>query len=303
VKRFQVVAWVPRGLEDRIGPVKTVVENVPCEVSAHGAKHDVDARGLVSGACIKLVVSIADNVSDETAWNTANDVVVRATNRVLHLAAFAGENQKHFRTLQFRDFHDLAVHDLSDQRRRVVGEVPVERIATIRRKGLTPRTQQLLDILAARSESEALWFDALESAFERRTRDAVVAARAAVEVAWKSGAERIRHAHRGTTPRTVAMVEALVAAAVSDALPLPQRLDKHSAPIFGESFKARWKDMTWQQVSELLFTVRNRGAHGSGPVTEMQAHRAVVITRDVLDDIEVVCSAVEGGVSPPPSSI
>jgi hypothetical protein len=310
VTDFRVAAWVPRGLEDSIGPVATVVartaddvvEEVDCEVRAHGAKHEVNGRS-VGGARIEMVFSLVDGANDETAWNTANDVVVRAVNRVLHLAAFAGKNQKHFRTLQVRDFHDIAVFDLTNGERPVSGERPVERNVTIRGTGLTQRTQVLLDVPAARRDSEALWFDALESAFERRVRDAVVAARAAVEVAWKSAVQRVRNAHTGLKPQVAAMVEALVDAAIADSVPLPQKLDKHSAPIFGSSFKDRWNEKTWDRVSKLLFKARNRGAHGSGEVTEEDAHRAVEIARAILDDIEFVCDSVERGQTPPASVI
>jgi hypothetical protein len=299
LKHFELRGWVPRGLEAPVGPVATAVEGVTCELRLRGGKHDF-GQGESPGTEISLRFGLDGAADDQTAWYTAHEIVVRAVNRVLHLVAFAGGNQKRLPVLQFRDFDSIEVVEVGDVERRLEGESPVQRVPWIRRSDQTPRTQELLDMLASRGHAEALWLDALESAFEERPRDAVVAARAAVEVAWREAAESVREAERvHARPRGAAMIEALVDKALADGIPLPQRLHKYSESIFGASFQRRWKAATWNEVRELFSTVRNRGAHGSGSVTENEAHRAVGLARKVLDDIEAVRVAALDGREPP----
>lgn len=304
MKRFELRAWVPRGLEAPLGPLTTNIDDLACEVSMEGAKHDVLPKLGIPGARVRLHFELGDEASDQTAWLTGLTVVVRGVNRVLHLAAFAGENRKRIRGLQFRDFLDVSLVELADVERPIAGEVPFEAPIRIKRTGLTPKTQALLDTIGRQSSSEILWMDSLESAFEERTRDAVVAARAAVEVAWKDAAYAIRDAHAaGASTRALAIIDAHLERVCTDGVALPRQLHDSSQAIFGCSFQHRWSAETWKHVIDLLSTARNRGAHGSGSVDETEAHRAVALARQVLDDIEAVRVAAVAGTAPSPAAI
>lgn len=301
MKQVELRAWVPRGLDEPLGPLSTSVEVAQgqpafeCEVSCRGAK-----RGTLAGARVTVGIWCAAD-SDDELWAAALEAAPAALHRALTLAAFVGKNRKPIRTLRLADFCEVEVIALeAGTERKLEGEIPAERIATIHRRSLTDPTQRLLDGLKARAESEALWLDALESALESRRRDAVVAARAAVEVAWKQAAQEVLEAHLvGATERAREMMAAIVEQACSDMTPLPHRLDRHSASIFGESFQKRWPPNLWNDVQVYLFKARNAGAHGSGAVSDDDAHRTVETARRVLDDLEVVRSANVAHERPP----
>lgn len=292
--RVRLTAWIPRGLEDRLGPVTVRVRNDPaegatgsvdCEVELQGAKRSLsDSR---AGAAATLTFMDQGPTTDDALASAAIDLAPRAFNRIVHLAAFAGNNEKVLRLLDDRDLVDVAISisDSGGSIRSVAVPEKFVRSPRVKGSGLTQRVQALVarTNVAEPEIAEALWLDALEAVFDDRPREALVLARACVEVSWEACVRAVLHARASTwPPEAASYMEALLSHALRAGL--TDRLDHHSALLLGFSFQKGWPPDAWGRLASAI-KARNEAAHGPASADIEEARRAVTIVRAVLDQL------------------
>lgn len=271
-------------------PVGVVeVREQPVTVSFQPWKQEID-HGLVAGAMVHLRYEVSDPKSgDETIAQGALEISLLVANRVVSALAFASDYPREVPPLLALDLHDLGVEeDQGLAGRRTLPPVERRPIRVVHFKGSI--SKERVEHLLARGrlgtgDAEALWSDALEAAYDQRPREAVVAARAAVEVCWEAVARARTDA---SIERESIAVRALLVAHLDEAL-LPRtsvldRLDRYSRSLLGFSLKDEWAER-WDELGT-FFAVRNRGAHGGGVVTQHQALHGVRLSRDVIDRLD-----------------
>jgi len=291
--RVVLTAWIPRGVEEDLGPVTVLVRRDPgadrrssreCQVALRGQRRPApDSR---AGAFATVTFDDDSGASDRALGAVAVETAVLALNRVIHVAAFAGRNRKVLPVVEGRDLEDMAIAVMDASSTRPVNAPGTfARSPRIKGRGLTAKVQAVLarTNVSDPNIAEALWLDALEAVFDDRPREALVLSRACVEVAWEACARAVLAARAQVWPQdAVRCVHALLTHALGAAL--KDRLDAHSELLLGFSFQTAWTGERWGRLNNAI-KARNEAAHGPADADIEDARRAVEIVRDVLDEL------------------
>ncbi|MBI3201453.1 MAG: hypothetical protein HYZ29_07915 [Myxococcales bacterium] len=248
---------------------------------------------------------------DAALASEALEVVVRASNRVVHVAAYVGKNQKPVPMLDLFDLEELVCEDhhgagaprqipsggLLTKNRIRVKEPPASQMADVQKRLNAPSSVFL--------EAESLWHDSVEAFYDGRPREAIILLRAAIEVGWHAGFDQAAEAYRrcpwGTLP--VALLDSIVERAKNKRTPVPQQLDEYSKTVFGFSFRKDWepdKTEKWDRLNS-FFDERHAVAHRTGVPRPETLWAALSLTREVLDKVKDLADAVVASCPPPGS--
>lgn len=229
---------------------------------------------------------------DEELARQALEYAVLAVNRIVRATAYLTARPRAVPFLaadQLGDFE--VVEDLAQAGHRSLPQPRHSPVRPILLKGRIDGTvlQGLLDrAFSGASGAEELWREALDARCEQRPREALVAARAAVEVAWRDVAtRRIEVLSASETPAVRAVLQAHLDEVLLTRTPMPSRLDRYSRSLLGFSVRDRWGDARCSEVGA-FFGARNRGAHGSALLTHDEALLGVRSARDLIDLLERV---------------
>lgn len=268
---------VPRRVTREAGPFSLSVEAVACRVSIapSGGRHRSSAV---------VTVTHDSNATDGAVVVEALEVALRSTNRVLHAVSFVGGGRRARRLLELRDLDELVVE--SDGRRlEVPPDMMVAKDSPLNEPvpGDDAKVQALLSPLGGDlSEAGEHWATALEAFYDDRLREAVVTARAALEVGVAAAfrAAAARFARQPSPDAVKRMIEAFVAEAERSSF--PDRLHRHSEVLLGFSFQRDWDPAKWARLNT-FFNVRHGVAHKGQLPSPDEVFAGLHLAREVLD--------------------
>lgn len=310
---IKVTFRIPREVANVLGPLHFDVQGIACDVTLSPTAARVPPPpGGAEGAGAQVTVKYqpranrirADGTTfdDATLASEALEVVVRASNRVVHVAAYVGKNQKPVPLLDLFDLEDLVCEDHHDA--GAPRQIPLGGLLTKGRiRVKEPPARQMPDVqkrLDAPSgaflEAESLWHDSVEAFYDSRLREAVVLLRAAIEVAWRAGFDQCMAAYArcnlGPVPADV--LEFYKGRATDRKTTVPDRLGYYSKIAFGFSFRDNWEvgqTVKWDKLNG-FFQERHGVAHGSSQPKPDTVWEAVNLTREVLDKLQELTDTV-----------
>lgn len=303
---------IPREVTNVLGPFRFEAQGRSCDVALSPAPaRSPPPTGGAEGAGAFIRIDYEPGVSrlksdgtidDAALAAEALDVLVPAINRVIHIAAYVGNNQKQMPLLSRFDLEDLVCEDHHDPRapRKILlgGLLAKERILLKEPSGSTMgEVQRRLDRPSkVFFEAESLWHDSVEAFYDGRLREAVVLLRAAIEVCWRAAFEEAVAAYRrcNVAPLPTGVLDSYVERATDRRTSLTDRLSLHSKVVFDFSFREDWEsgqEVKWGKLNS-FFQDRHGVAHGTGQPSLLNAWEAVRLTREVLDKLQELTDAV-----------
>ena len=293
---FRVARYIPGA----IGPLQLVVNGIPCTLSfaPAPARNPVPAGGAEgNGAIVTVEHQPTAGLGDPELVAEAFELALKSANRALHALAFAGGKQRPVPLLNGEDLEDTSCVDDPAGAPRALPAV-----------GLFPRRPVRINIAAANptaavqavitsppaefTSSYALWQDAVEAFYAGRSREAIVLARAALEVGWENAVQAAAPdlAARVAPPVQAGIFEAYVAEGLKSRA-LADRFDQYSKALLGFSFSTDWDAGKWDRLIT-FFELRNDVAHDGLQPTEEATLGALSLSREVLDRLRQLRLAV-----------
>ncbi len=281
---------VPRYISGPLGPFTLTVDGISCRLSLERdpPRNPVPAGGAEgSGAVVTVEHEPTADMGDEELVAEALQLSLTATNRVVHALAFSSARRGVVPLLDGVELEDLMCSDLSGAAPRplpTAGLLP-RRPVRIKSEGerVTEEVQAAIDPLPSEfATSDDLWRDAVQAFYAGGMREAVVFARAAIEVAWETAA---RSAAFDLARQVNAPVQASIFGSYVDealeARSLKDQFNKYSKALFGFSFESDWDAAKWGKLTT-FFELRNRIAHEGFRPPADDAWSAIDLTREVL---------------------
>jgi hypothetical protein len=238
---------------------------------------------------------------DQAIGAEAAEVVVRATNRFVHVFSFISGRQGQLPLLSLFDLENFVCEDLYGGTPRVValGGLLLQRRIPLREPSAAQASNVQAGLNAppaAFHAAETLWLDGLEAFYDGRFREAVILLRAGVEVAWRAAFDRSMEAYGrcAISPLPQGILQAYSEHATGKRMGLPARLTEHSKVVFGFSFKDDWepgRTTKWDRLTA-FFQTRHSVAHGSGQPSTAEVWDGLTLTREVLTKLTTLSDAV-----------
>ncbi len=295
---FRVARYIP----GPIGPLRLIVNGITCTLSfGHDPPRSPVPPGGAegNGAIVTVEHQASAGLADAELVAEAFELALKSTNRALHALAFAGGKQRPVPLLSGEDLEGTSCVDDPGGAARALPTsglfprrpVRINLDATDR----TAAVQALLDPPPAEfTSSHTLWSEALEAFYAGRNREAVVLARAALEVGWETAA---RAAARDLAAHAQPPIQAgIFAAYVKEALAsraLADRFNQYSKALLGFSFSTDWDTAKWGRLIT-FFELRNDVAHEGFQPLDEDALGAITLAREVLDRLAALRQAQSG---------
>ncbi|MCW5831341.1 MAG: hypothetical protein KIS78_02655 [Labilithrix sp.] len=255
------------------------------------ARDPVPAGGAAgNGAIVTVDHEPTADLADAELVAQAFELALKSTNRALHALAFAAHKERPVPLLSGEDLEDKScIEDPGGAARALPVDGLFSRQAVRIKLDAADRTDVVQKVMtplpADFVAAHALWVDAIEAFYAGRLREAVVLARAAVEVGWeiatKAAAQDL--ATQARPPIQAQIFEAYVAEGL-ESRALKDRLDKYNKALLGFSFCTDWTPGRWEHLVE-FFELRNNIAHEGFHPSPDKAFRAIALTRDVLSKL------------------
>ena len=238
-----------------------------------------------SGALVTLEHEPTPGLADSELVREAFELALQATNKVIHALAFSGSKREPVPSLVGHDLEDATCADASADRDIPTGGLfsrGTVRINLPARDATEAVCAVIRPLPPDFAVSDALWQDAVEAFYAGREREAVILARAALEVGWEMAADAVATdlASRVAAPVQPGIFAAYVAEA-SDARNIQDLFSKFAKSLFGFSFATDWDAAKWGRLAQ-FFQLRNDVAHEGRLPNRDEVWQAISLSREVL---------------------